>query len=98
MEITTEQMQKGIDQAYNAAGCNAYFSNGFVNGAKFVKDLLESEVQKIFDKHKIKLDNLKENRAIENIGDYTDRESRLIDEQIVILASVLGEINKFLKG
>lgn len=35
MNITEEEIKKGLDKAYKEAGHNAYFGNGFELGVKF---------------------------------------------------------------
>jgi 5-enolpyruvylshikimate-3-phosphate synthase len=54
-------------------------------------DITVVKVQAIYDKHKVLLNNMKENRAKEQ--DKTpDAELRLMDEMITSLAGVLGEL------
>jgi hypothetical protein len=50
--MSEEQIRKGIDEAFKAAGPNAYFGNGFRAGIKFVlSEILEAipEVPKTFE-------------------------------------------------
>lgn len=49
-------------------------------------------VQAIYDKHKQKLDNLKENRARSEEENWSDSEIKSVDDQIQILASILSDI------
>lgn len=52
-------------------------------------------VQSIYDAHKKKLNNLKENRAKSEEEKWTDTEVKSVDEQIVLLASVLSDLYKY---
>ena len=53
---------------------------------------IKQTVQDIYDEHKLKLDNIKDNlRSIEN---PTDHEFNLLHEQIRVLADVLGDLYK----
>ena len=47
-------------------------------------------VQSIYDAHKLKLNNLKENRSKSDEENWTDTEIKSVDDQITILASVLS--------
>jgi len=49
-------------------------------------------VQSIYDTHKTKLNNLKENRSKADEEKWTDAEIKSVDDQIVILASVLSDL------
>lgn len=51
-----------------------------------------ASVQSIYDRHKIKLDALKENRSRAEEEKWTDAEVKAVDDQIVLLASVLSEL------
>lgn len=53
---------------------------------------LLAAVQSIYDTHKKKLDILKKNRARFEEERWTDAEIESVDEQIVLLASVLGDL------
>lgn len=44
--ITDEQIEKGLNEAYEAAGTNAYFGNGFKAGVAFIREILEPPQQK----------------------------------------------------
>jgi 5-enolpyruvylshikimate-3-phosphate synthase len=58
-------------------------------------DITVAKVQAIYDKHKVLLNNMKENRAKEQ--DKTpDAELRLMDEMITSLAGTLGELYRFI--
>ena len=50
LEITEEQMNNAIDEAYKKAGHNAYFSNGFEAGVKFAQEKLKDAIDDIFSK------------------------------------------------
>ena len=39
--ITDEQIKQGLDKAYNEAGHNAYFGNGFEAGVKYAQEQFE---------------------------------------------------------
>jgi hypothetical protein len=49
-------------------------------------------VQSIYDAHKTKLNNLKENRSKADEEKWTDSEIKSVDDQITILASVLSDL------
>jgi len=49
-------------------------------------------VQSIYDAHKLKLNNLKENRSKSDEENWTDAEIKSVDDQITILASVLSDL------
>jgi len=49
-------------------------------------------VQSIYDTHKTKLNNLKENRARSDEEKWTDAEIKSVDDQVLILASVLSDL------
>jgi len=49
-------------------------------------------VQSIYDAHKTKLNNLKENRSKADEEKWTDAEIKSVDDQITILASVLSDL------
>lgn len=49
-------------------------------------------VQSIYDTHKKKLNILKENRAMCEEERWSDAEIKSVDEQIVLSASVLGDL------
>jgi len=49
-------------------------------------------VQSIYDAHKLKLNNLKENRSKADEEMWTDAEIKSVDDQITILASVLSDL------
>ena len=49
-------------------------------------------VQSIYDAHKLKLNNLKENRSNADEENWTDTELKSVDDQITILASVLSDL------
>ena len=49
-------------------------------------------VQSIYDAHKLKLNNLKENRSKSDEENWTDTEIKSVDDQITILASVLSDL------
>lgn len=51
-------------------------------------------VQSIYDTHKLKLNNLKENRSKSDKENWTDAEIKSVDDQIAILASVLSDLYK----
>lgn len=55
-----------------------------------------SAILQIYNKHKIKLNNLKENRALDETL-YSDRENELIDCEIKTLASIVGDLFKLLE-
>jgi hypothetical protein len=55
------------------------------------------KVKVIYDKHKVYLDNMKENRVL--ISDtLSDGEISLLDQMIASLAGVLGDLNKEILG
>jgi len=49
-------------------------------------------VQSIYDAHKLKLNNLKENRSKADEENWSDAEIKSVDDQITILASVLSDL------
>jgi len=49
-------------------------------------------VQSIYDAHKLKLNNLKENRSKSDEENWTYAEIKSVDDQITILASVLSDL------
>lgn len=51
-----------------------------------------SEVQYIYESHKLKLNNLKENRSKADEEKWTDAEIKSVDAQIVILAAILSDL------
>lgn len=53
-----------------------------------------SIVQSIYDLHKLKLDNLKENRARSEEENWTEAEMKSVDDQITVLASVLSDLHR----
>lgn len=53
------------------------------------------ELKKVFDTHSLKLEVMKENRAL-NCYDWSDEENRHADECIRILASILSDLNKII--
>ncbi len=53
------------------------------------------ELQKVFDKHKLKLETMKENRSL-NCDDWSDEQNNQADECIKILASILSDLNKII--
>lgn len=53
---------------------------------------IKQTVQTIYDEHKKKLDNMKDN--LRSIEDPTDYEFNLLHEQITVLAAVLGDLYK----
>jgi len=52
------------------------------------------KVKLIYANHKVKLDILKENRAMAEELFWTDDEILSVDEQIVRLASILSDLNR----
>ena len=54
--------------------------------------IIKQTVQTIYDEHKKKLDNMKFNLSI--IENPTDNEFNLYHEQIIVLASILGDLYK----
>ena len=44
--LTEDQIQKGLDEAYKKAGSNAYFGNGFKAGIKFALKILNGDTEK----------------------------------------------------
>ncbi len=49
-------------------------------------------VQAIYNHHKTKLENMKENRSRWEEERWSDDEVRSVDEQIVLLASILSDL------
>lgn len=49
-------------------------------------------VQSIYDSHKIKLNNLKENRSKSDEEKWSDAEIKSVDDQITVLSSVLRDL------
>ena len=45
--ITPEQHDNALNKAYNEAGQNAYFGNGFNAGIEFAQKLQETQEQKV---------------------------------------------------
>lgn len=58
---------------------------------------MREQLQKVFDEHKKKLDNIKTNRALDGEG-WTDTETKVVDEYIQGLAAILGDINQILNN
>ncbi len=56
----------------------------------------EEGVREIYNRHKIKLDTLKENRAHSYRDNWSQEEIEGVDQQIVLLASILSDLNKHL--
>ena len=59
------------------------------------KSVLDSLIS-LYNIHKVKLNNLKENRSLSDVENWTDVEIASVDSQITILASILSDINKVL--
>ena len=57
-------------------------------------DGLREDVKRIYDLHKVKLNGLKRNRMFPDENKLTDSECCAIDDQIQLLASILGDLNR----
>ncbi len=84
-----EARQKHFDKVGGSESSWESFSSGWkANPAKYT----EQDLQTIFDKHKVFLNNLKDNRG-ETMDRMSSAESNLLDQYIRSYADILSDIN-----
>lgn len=96
MEISKEQIKAGLDEAFEKAGNNAYFGNGFNAGVEFAQEQINSsnDIHNVIDILKSEQFSLIEEREKHPIGNGHDGVRSQISEEINAFDKVIRVISR----